>query len=144
MKLIPDIHNKITALSNEGDALSQEGCFQKATEKFKEALALLPEPLHQWEASTWLLTAIGDNYFLQENYGLAYQALLDTMRCPDALGNPFIHLRLGQVCFELEKTEQAVDELMRAYMGEGIKIFEGEDSKYYELIRGYIGEAGNQ
>ena len=47
------------------------------------------------------------------------------MRCSDALGNPFIHLQLGQCQFELGNEQIAADELTRAYVAEGNDIFEG-------------------
>jgi len=46
------------------------------------------------------------------------------MRCPGAIGNPFIHFRHGQCQFELGDLERAADELMRAYLGTGRKIFD--------------------
>ena len=36
-----------------------------------------------------------------------------------ALGNGFIHLRLGQTLFELKQPDRAADELARAYMADG-------------------------
>jgi len=56
------------------------------------------------------------------------------MRCPDAIGNPFLHLRLGQCQFELGELDRAADELARAYMGAGAKIFEGGD-KYFSFLK---------
>ena len=56
------------------------------------------------------------------------------MRCPDAIGNPFIHLRLGQTQFELGNKDRAADELMRAYMGAGAEIFVGEAPKYLQYL----------
>ena len=32
------------------------------------------------------------------------------MRCPNAIGNPFIHLRLGQANYELQEIDRAKDE----------------------------------
>ena len=56
------------------------------------------------------------------------------MQCPEAIGNPFIHLRLGQAQFELGDKEAAADELMRAYMGAGAEIFAEEAPKYLEYL----------
>ncbi len=61
--------------------------------------------------------------------------MLDAMYCPDAIGNPFIHLRLGEVQFEMGDHAKAQDELMRAYMGAGAEIFQEEDKKYFEFIK---------
>ena len=57
------------------------------------------------------------------------------MHCPGAIGNPFLHLRLGQCQFELGNLDRAADELARAYMGTGIEIFEDEEGKYFEFLK---------
>jgi len=57
-------------------------------------------------------------------------ANFNAMHCPDAIGNPFLHLRLGQCQFELKALDRAADELMRAYMGGGPDLFKLEDPKY--------------
>ena len=56
------------------------------------------------------------------------------MHCPEAIGNPFLHLRLGQCQFELGSLDRAADELARAYMGAGEEIFEAAD-KYFEFLK---------
>jgi hypothetical protein len=57
------------------------------------------------------------------------------MRCPGAIGNPFLHLRLGQVQFELGDLTRAADELTRAYMGAGEDIFQEQAPKYFEFLK---------
>ena len=55
-------------------------------------------------------------------------------RCPGGLGNPFVHLRLGECCFDIGERDRAADELTRAYMGAGREIFAEEDPKYIEFL----------
>ena len=52
------------------------------------------------------------------------------MTCPGGLGNVFLHLRRGEVLFELGEMESSADELMRAYMGGGPEAFAREEEKY--------------
>jgi tetratricopeptide (TPR) repeat protein len=133
---LPDaVYDKITALSEAGNALAEEGKYRDALSKYVEALELLPEPITNWEACTWLLAAVGDTNFLSGNYEQARAALSDAMRCPNAIGNPFIHMRLGQSQFELGNMDRAADELARAYLQEGLAIFEDEDPKYVAFIK---------
>ena len=56
------------------------------------------------------------------------------MTCPGAIGNPFLHLRRGQVLYEQNEPDAAADELMRAFMAEGHEIFENEDEKYLNFL----------
>lgn len=52
----------------------------------------------------------------------------------EGLGNPYIHLRLGQLYYEQENFDKAVDELTRAYMGGGLDIFIEDDPKYLDFL----------
>jgi tetratricopeptide (TPR) repeat protein len=129
------IHARITKLSSQGDDLVTKGKYEQALERYKEALSLIPEPLTKWEACTWLLTAIGETYFFNADFEKARDALQSAMHCPGGIGNPLIHLRLGQTQFELGNTGRAKDELARAYMGGGEDIFDDEDPKYFALVK---------
>src|SRR5262249_43590057 len=95
---------------------------------------LLPQPQTQWEAATWILGAIGDANFLGEDFAAGRDNLTLAMHCPDAIGNPFLHLRLGQCEFQLGNLDRAADELARAYMLAGTEIFEGE-TQYFEFLK---------
>lgn len=138
MELSDQVHERVQALSAEGDASAEQGRYREALAKYAEALGLLPEPTTDWEAATWLLAAIGDAHFLAGDYEPARAALSDAMHCPDAISNPFLHLRLGQSQFELGNLERAEDELTRAYMGAGPSIFKHEDPKYFEYLKSVL------
>jgi hypothetical protein len=130
-----EINAKVMALSKEGDELVRASKYREATTKYITALELLPEPITQWEACTLILTSIGNANFLSKNFEQAKLALSDAMHCPKAIGNPFIHLRLGQSQLELGNKPRAGDELARAYMGGGKEIFANENSKYFEFLK---------
>jgi tetratricopeptide (TPR) repeat protein len=129
---------KILELCQIGDNYAEQKKYNEAIEKYNEALDLIPDPFDIYKASTWILTAIGDAYFLMDDYKNACLNLQDAMYCPDAIGNPFIHLRLGQVQFELENLNKAKDELTRAYMSGGEEIFKYENSKYLEFLKTFL------
>ena len=95
---------------------------------------MLPEPKTDWEAATWILAAIGDADFLSGDFTAAHEHLSHAMYCPDAIGNPFLHLRLGQAQFELGNMGRAADELMRAYMGLDGEAWLDEDPKYLDFL----------
>lgn len=125
---------EITLLTDQGQALFHEGKLDEARELFMQAWTLIPEPQSEWEATTWLAAAIGDIDFLKGRYADARQTLQFAMLCPGGLGNPFLHLRLGQSQYELGELDRAADELMRAYMGAGEDIFAAEDPKYRAFL----------
>jgi tetratricopeptide (TPR) repeat protein len=128
------IHSQITELSAGGNALADRANYSDAMAKFVQAIQLLPEPHQQWEAATWLWAAIGDMHFLLGDAEKTMQCFVNAVHCPGGLGNPFIHLRLGQACFDLGDLDKAADELTRAYMGAGMDIFMQDDPKYLEFL----------
>ena len=129
------IHFEIQRLSAEGDALASVRKYSEAIPVYWKAWDLLPEPKTEWEAATWLLAAIGDANFLGQDYTAGKDNLTTAMHCPGAIGNPFLHLRLGQCQLELGVLDRAADELMRAYMGAGTDIFKDQDPKYLRFLQ---------
>jgi tetratricopeptide (TPR) repeat protein len=129
------VYEEIKKLCDLGNSKCEKNDYLSAIEYYKKALELIPKPIENWEASTWVLAALGDCYFLLQKYNEAKPYLTTAMHCPGGLGNEFIHLRLGQVQFELGNKERAADELTRAYMGGGKEIFEGENEKYFAFLK---------
>lgn len=133
-----DIIKKIEVLSKKGEALFSQSKFEDAKEKYFEALELIPDPLQNYRESTWLLVAIGDSHFKLGNFEKCFKCFYNAAQCPDGLGNPFIHLRLGQMYFEMGDHYKSVDELMRAYMGGGFDILLEDDPKYLEFFKSKV------
>jgi len=133
-----DLYSKVQNFCAAGDELANDRQFDAAISSYNSAWELIPEPKNEWEASTWVLGAIGDACFLGGYMGSAREALEYAMTCPGGLGNPFLHLRLGEVLYEGNDMERATQELMRAYMGEGEDIFLNEDKKYLDFLRSRV------
>ncbi|MCC9606526.1 hypothetical protein LOC68_17415 [Blastopirellula sp. JC732] len=129
------LYEQVTELSQEGNVLFDDGDLDAAMAKFDAAWGLLPEPKNQWEAALWLLAAKGDVYFARQQYAEVVDAMMRAAMCPDGLGNPFIHLRLGQAYWELGDKSRAGNELTMAYMAAGADIFEDEDPKYLDYLK---------
>ena len=136
-------HAEVVRLSEAGDNLVEKGDFTNALDRYWEAFDILPEPKNAWEAGTWILVAIGDCHFLSGNFKAGMELLTDTMHYPEAIGNPFIHLRLGQCHFELGNLDKAADELTRSYAIEGEEIFNSEDPKYWEFLKTKLALSGS-
>lgn len=134
MQLSDSTHADIAALCKQGDDLAREGHLEEGKNKYVAALRLLPENHREWEAATWIYAAIGDVHFQMKNYDKAFKCFYNAAQCPKGLGNPYIHLRLGQLYYEQERLDKAADELTRAYMGAGIAIFMEDDPKYLEFL----------
>jgi tetratricopeptide (TPR) repeat protein len=134
-ELSDELHGEVKRLCASGDDLVEAGRYPDALEKYWAAWDVLPEPKNHWNAALWILVAIGEANFFSADFEAGTDNLTQAMHCPDALGNPFIHLRLGQCQFELNNLDRAADELMRAYMGGGAEIFEDQDPKYIRFLQ---------
>jgi len=134
MELSQDIFEQISLLSAAGDELATQSNFDAATSKYQEALQLLPGDHRRWKAATWLYVALGDSNFQSGDFDRAFRSFFNAVQCPEGLGNPFIHLRLGQTYLEAGNLEKAADELTRAYMGGGLEIFLEDDPKYIDFL----------
>lgn len=120
-----------------GEAFADDERQGEALKYFRAAWDLLPEPKMEW-AATWVLAAIGDMNFQLEDFGAARGNFSMAMLCPDAIGNPFLHLRLGQCQFEEGDMDRAADNLARAWLLGESELFEDDDPKYLEFIMGLL------
>jgi tetratricopeptide (TPR) repeat protein len=135
VELPDDVYAEVKELCQEGDILAATGETAEARKRYVAALRLLPRDPRTWAASTWIYVAIGDTHLRCGDVDRAYKCFHNAVQCPDGLGNPYIHLRLGQTAFERGEHDRAADELMRAYLGGGPGIFAEDDPKYLAFLR---------
>jgi tetratricopeptide (TPR) repeat protein len=126
---------EINGLCAAGDELVDQTRYAAALDKYWAAWDLLPEPKTDCDAAASILAAIGDANFRSGDFQAGRDNLGTAMHCPNALGNPFLHLRLGQCQYELGNVDRAADELARAFLLEGKKIFANEDPKYLDFVK---------
>lgn len=134
LQLSDALHKQITDLCKDGDTLASGGKPEEAKQKYIAALRLLPGEPSQWEAATWIYAALGDVHFHLHNFDKAFRCFYNAVQCPKGLGNPYNHLRLGQLYFEQGNFDKATDELTRAYLGGGVDIFMEDDPKYLDFL----------
>lgn len=135
MELDKDIYDKIVILTDNGNKLFEIGDFDNALREYLNALEILPEPKTDWEAGLWLFTAIGDVFFVKQNYIEAKNYFFEAINCPEGYANPFVLYRLGQIFYELKDFEKAKEYMLKAYMIDGFEIFEGENTKYIDFFK---------
>lgn len=140
LALDEETYGRIEARTGRANQLFSEGRYEPALAEFEAALAFVPPPAEEWEASAYALAGIADCLFHLGRYAEALPPLERAMQCPGAPGNPFFHLRLGQVHYQLGDLERAAAELMRAWRIGGTILFEGEDPQYLVFICRSIGK----
>jgi len=126
---------EINALYDEGNSLIVRGELMLAFERFSQALSLVPDPREEFDMTVRILAGLGDVYFYSKSFQQCLEVMSDAMHCVGGIGNPFLHLRLGQCQFELGNLDRAADELARAYMGAGKEIFGDDDPKYFDFLK---------
>ena len=129
-----EVTDKIRDLCQQGYQSFDSEDHKTAIRHFFSAWTLLPKPQTQWQEAGWVLTALGDAYFAKSDFQNGEQALLSALHCPDAKGNPIIHLRLGQCLYELGNTEAARLQFQHAIDSGGKALFEREDEKYIRAM----------
>ena len=135
---------QIAALVSKGDAAMEQGDLDAADQSYLEAFRLLPEPKLFQEGGVEIGVARAEVKFKRgefEKVAIMLGNLMDQHKAgfiEGIIGNPYIHLRLGQAQLELGNKERAKDELARAFMGGGTDIFKDEDPKYFTFIKRFL------
>ena len=62
------------------------------------------------------------------------------MQFKDTVGNPFLHLRLGQLNYLVQNKDKMHDELSRALIMDGEAIFKDEDPILIEMVKSLLEE----
>lgn len=146
-KLPEDLKEKVNKLFDEAGRFQMGHKNLKAADSFIKAYELLPDPKDQWSYALSLLRNIAENYYLKaffdcktkeeskKYYQLALKYFAEYMKDDRNIGFASNHSKIGQIWYELGDFENAEEELVRAYMGEGKELFDELDPKYYELIK---------
>jgi tetratricopeptide (TPR) repeat protein len=108
--------------------------YSAALRVFYQAWLLIPKPQTDYAEAGWVLTAIGDSYYRLEQFEPGTEALHSALCCPLADKSPFVHLRLGQCLYGLQRLAEARQCLFRAYQGGGSSLLTAEPARYRELI----------
>jgi tetratricopeptide (TPR) repeat protein len=130
----PEIESQLMTLCRQGYALHDKGDFKNALRKFYSAWALLPKPQSQWVEATWVLTALGDAYYSKGDYENSQRALNSALYCPEGMGNPVIHIRLGQCLSELGDNDAARAEFVKACEHGGETLVLAQEERYLALL----------
>lgn len=131
MELDSNIYEKIKEYSAEGEKLFFDGRFHEALGKYNKAFYVIPEPKHQWEASVWLIAAMGDCYFWLKDFDKALAYFRKLIVEYEEYRNPFTRLRYEECLYETGNEELAKEHLLAAYLMEGEELFKDCDKKYY-------------
>lgn len=122
----------------EGDDLADAGKDAAALVRFRAAWSSLPEPRDQQELAVRILGAIADCHFHLGEWESCREAVQQAYRCGADLDNPFLRLRIGQSHFELGDEREAANWLLPAYLSEGRALFEQDDPKYLDFLKGRL------
>jgi len=134
MELPDDIYEQVEILSEAGNDAADDDDFEEAVAQWEQALALLPEPATQWEAYVWLKASIGDGYYHLDDFASAKSHLYDALNGPDGHESSFVHYLLGKTLIRLDD-DKGVESLLKAYMLEGVDIFDSDDDEGAESLK---------
>lgn len=133
-KLSAEVQSQVRSILNDARDLIGRKEYRKAVEASLKAIAVVPDPQDQHKEMVEILATIGEANFRAKAFDQAKNAFSDAMHFPGAIGDPQLHLRLGECQLEVGNLQRAKDELARAAMGGGKDIFAAEDPKYWKFI----------
>jgi tetratricopeptide (TPR) repeat protein len=134
MELDLKLYEKIKEYSAAGEELFYDGRFSEALVEYNTAFDLIPEPKNRWEASVWLIAAMGDCHFWLKDFGTSLEYFRKLMVEYEEYANPFTRLRYGECLYETGNEQLAKEHLLAAYSMEGEELFEDCDKKYLSII----------
>lgn len=137
-KLPESVQKQVAIILTDSTSLIAKKDYRKAVESAVKAIEAIPESQEKHKEMVEILATIGEANFRAKAFEQARRALSDAMHFPGAIGDPWLHLRLGQAQLELGNHERAKDELARAAMGGGKEIFASEDPKYWKYITRFL------
>jgi hypothetical protein len=95
-ELSDELYQQIKQHCACGDNSAGHDRFSEALGCYWNAWDLLSDLRTSWKAATWILATIGHANFLSGDFAAGSDNLNMAMHCPEAIGNPFLRLRLGQ------------------------------------------------
>ena len=128
-----DVQATLDQIGAEGDDLAEAGRFTEAVATYRRGLDLIARDPDARGAALWFHVAIGDAHWLGGEPDDAGQAFVRALLV-GGLGNPFVHLRLGQAHIAVGREREGLGELLKALLIQGVGIFEGEDPRYLALV----------
>jgi len=137
-KLDPELFQQIRSICEHAGNLVQMGEDDFAISKYYEALGLVPDPKSDYSISTFIYTALGEEYFSMKDYAEAGKCFLKAHKCPGGEDIGQISFRIGQCLEECGERKMAQDFLCQAYLLDGDKLFSKANPKYYKIIRSEV------
>lgn len=124
--------NKLLDYAEENVRLCE---FDKAMEKYAQALNLLEGDIEDYDISTIIYAAMGDAMYLAGDYEKSKNCFYDAMNCPGGITNPYLLFRLGQCFYDCGDIEKSKEYFIRTYMIDGVELFKTSNKKYFDVIK---------
>jgi len=137
-KIDPELFKQIRSLCEHAGNLVQMGEDEFAISKYIEALILVPDPKSEHSISTFIYTALGEQYFSMREYSEAGKCFLKAYKCPNGENIAQISFRIGQCLEECGERKKAQDYLCSAFLLDGEDLFLKANPKYYKIIRSEV------
>ncbi|WP_071342013.1 hypothetical protein [Maribacter sp. 1_2014MBL_MicDiv] len=120
-------------LNNEKDA-------ETKTNELLNIYESLTDDQKKTRAGRYIIAHIAEVYFAASMIDEAFENFNFVMQFKDTIGNPFLHLRLGQLNYLTKNTDKMNDELSRALIMGGESIFKDEDPKLIKMVKSVLEE----
>ena len=137
-KIDPELFQQIRSICEHAGNLVQMGEDEFAISKYYEALILVPDPKSDHSISTFIYTALGEEYFATKDYAEAGKCFYKAYNCPGGHDIAQINFRIGQCLEECGERKMAQEYLCQAYLLGCDELFQKSNPKYYKIIRSEV------
>ena len=135
---LPDFTDAELKSNQKVSVLLSENINKEAYDILYKMLKANDDNEYENNKTRYILIRIAHLYIYSKMWEEAINTFMEVMEYSNSVGNPLLHLRIGQIGLELEEQKMYEDNLARAMIMGGLKVFENEDDKYKEIVLGLL------
>ncbi|MEP2237455.1 MAG: hypothetical protein ABJI22_03775 [Maribacter sp.] len=113
---------------------------ESRVEELMKIYESLTDDQKRTRAGRYVIIHIAEVCFSERWIEDAFDNFNFAMQFKDTVGNPFLHLRLGQLNYLVQNKDKMHDDLSRALIMAGESIFKEEDPKLIEMVKAVLKE----
>lgn len=135
---IPDaIQEKLTSIDDI--TVSSQDVAAKVDALY-DMYSSLTDEQKQGREGRYFIIRIGEVCYAEKMIDDALDNFNFAMKFSDTLGNPYLHMRLGQLQYCLGNQERQIDELSRALIMGGEAVFNNESPLFLQMVKAELVE----
>lgn len=126
MHLEDELFATIVSFVNKAKIALAKKDYSSALTHYQKAENAFPHPIENYTGSSFLYVSMAETYRMQQDEENALLHYRKASACIDGIKDPGVWLNIGMMYLRQKKTEEAKENLFKAYELGGKKVFAGE------------------